>query len=82
METIYLIMPGKIGDKTLFSVVVSGNSGSDCVAQQLIGVLNINKGFRLPPYFALTAAANDPGFIKSIPGIDKRAKIFAKNIKR
>jgi hypothetical protein len=50
----------KFGDKTLFSVVVSGNSGSDCVAKQLIGALNINKGFRLPPYFALTATANDP----------------------
>ena len=35
----------KFGDKTLFSIVVSGNSGSDCVAKQLIGALNINKGF-------------------------------------
>lgn len=34
----------KFGEKTLFSVVVSGNSGSDCVAKQLIGALNINKG--------------------------------------
>ncbi|GAF92126.1 unnamed protein product, partial [marine sediment metagenome] len=37
----------KFGDKTLFSVVVSGNSGSDCVDKQLTGALNINKGFRL-----------------------------------
>ena len=72
----------KFGDKTLFSVVVSGNSGSDCVAKQLIGALNINKGFRLPPYFALTATANDPGSIMNVLGIDKKAKEFAENIKR
>jgi hypothetical protein len=72
----------KFGDKTLFSVVVSGNSGSDCVAKQLMGALNINKGFRLPPYFALTATANDPGSIMSVLGIDKKAKEFTENIKR
>ena len=72
----------KFGDKTLFSIVVSGNSGSDCVAKQLIGALNINKGFRLPPYFVLTATANDPGSIRNIPGIDKKAKKFAENIRR
>ena len=72
----------KFGDKTLFSLVVSGNSGSDCVAKQLIGALNINKGFRLPPYFTLTATANDPGSIMNILGIDKKAKEFAENIER
>jgi len=72
----------KFGNKTIFSIVVSGNSGSDCVAKQLIGALNINKGFRLPPYFVLTAIANDPGSVKSIPGIDKRVKKFAENIRR
>lgn len=72
----------KFGDKTLFSVVVSGNSGSDCVAKQLIGALNINKGFRLPPYFALTATANDPGSIMNVREIDKKVKEFAENIKR
>jgi len=72
----------EFGDKTLFSIVVSGNSGSDCVAKQLIGALNINKGFRLPPYFALTATANDPGAIIDVLGIDQKAKKFAENIKR
>ena len=72
----------KFGDKTLFSLVVSGNSGSDCVAKQLIGALNINKGFRLPPYFTLIATANDPGSIMKVPGIDQKAKEFAENIKR
>ncbi|MHC2994811.1 MAG: NAD(P)H-dependent oxidoreductase [Candidatus Atribacteria bacterium] len=70
----------KFWDKTLFSIVVSGNSGSDCVAEQLLGALNINKGFRLPPYFALMATANDPGVIKKVQGIEEKAKVFAKNI--
>lgn len=72
----------EFGDKTLFSIIVSGNSGSDCVVKQLIGALNINKGFRLPPYFTLTATANDPGSVKSIPEIDRRAKKFAEDIRR
>lgn len=72
----------KFGDKTLFSIVVSGNSGSDCVAKQLMGALNINKGFRLPPYFTFTATANDPGSIMNVLGIDKKVKEFAENIKR
>jgi len=72
----------KFGDKTLFSLVVSGNSGSDCVAKQLIGALNINKGFRLPPYFTLIATANDPGSIMKVPGIDQKATEFAENIKK
>ncbi|MCT4607277.1 MAG: NAD(P)H-dependent oxidoreductase [Marinisporobacter sp.] len=67
-------------DKSLFSVIVSGNSGSDSVAKQLIDALNINKGFRLPPYFALMATANDPKTVQYIPEIEEKAKIFARNI--
>jgi len=72
----------KFGDKTLFSIVVSRNSGSDCVAKQLMGALNINKGFRLPPYFTLTATANDPKSIMNVLGINKKVKKFAENIKK
>lgn len=72
----------KFFDKTLFSVIVSGNSGSDSVARQLIGALNINKSFRLAPYFAIMATANAPGAVKEIPGIEERAKEFAENIRR
>lgn len=69
-------------DKTLFSVIVSGNSGSDSVAKQLIDALNMNKGFRLPPYFALLATANDPKAVEFIPNIEEKAKIFSENIIR
>lgn len=66
--------------KSFFSVIVSGNSGGDSVAKQLIDSLCINKGFILPPRAALFATANDPGSVYGIPGIDKSAEIFAANI--
>jgi len=72
----------KFWDKSLFSIIVSGNSGSDCVAEQLLGALNINKGFRLPPYFALMATANDPGAIRKVQGIEKEAERFAQNMRK
>lgn len=68
-------------NKSIFSVIVSGNSGSDSISKQLIGALNINKGFRLPPYYSIMAIANDPGAIFDIPEIDERTKNFAENIK-
>ena len=52
--------------KYMFAVIVSGNSGSDSVAKQLIGALSINKGFRLPPYFSIRAIANDPKSIYKV----------------
>lgn len=66
--------------KTLFSIIVSGNSGSDSVARQLLGALCINKGFNLPPHFSLMATANNPGSISQVPGIEASAKTFAENI--
>lgn len=64
-------------DKYIFSIIVSGNSGCDSVARQLIGSLNINKGFRLPPYFAMMSTANDPGSIYKVPGIEIMAQKYA-----
>lgn len=69
-------------NKNLFAVIVSGNSGSDSIAKQLIGSLNINKGFRLPPNFAIMSTANDPGSIKKVNGIEKKAEEFAFNIRK
>jgi len=67
-------------DKMCFAVVVSGNSGSDSVTKQLIGALNINKGFQLPPYFSIMATANDPLKVLELEGIDDKAKKMALNI--
>lgn len=72
----------KFYDKTLFSIIVSGYSGGDALAKQLISSLNMNKTFRLPPYFSLMATANDKGAIKNVSNIENLAKEFALNIMR
>lgn len=68
-------------DKALFAVVVSGYSGSDIVAEQLIAALNMNKTFYLPPRFALLETANNAGQAVRLPGIEERIRTFAENIK-
>lgn len=72
----------KFYDKYLYSIIVSGFSGSDIIAQQLISSLNINKTFMLPPEFALMETANDFGEIEKVENIKEKAKEFADNIKR
>jgi multimeric flavodoxin WrbA len=67
-------------NKALFGIVISGNSGSDSVAKQLIGALNINKGFRLPPNSIITETANNPKAIFEVPDIELKAKAFAATI--
>jgi len=69
-------------NKSIFTVVVSGNSGSDSIGKQLIGALNINKGFRLPANFAIMEIANDPLAIFKVLNIEEKSKIFAENIKK
>ena len=64
-------------DKAVFALVVSGYSGSDTVARQLISALNMNKSFYLPPRFALLETANAPGEALSAPGIQGRLDRFA-----
>ncbi|WP_326909969.1 flavodoxin family protein [Sedimentibacter sp. MB31-C6] len=72
----------KFYDKYIFSIIVSGHSGSDILAQQLISALNINKTFMLPPKFALMETANDIGEIKGVDNIKEKAAEFAKNIRK
>lgn len=67
-------------DKALFGIVVSGYSGGDIVARQLVSALCMNKGFYLPPRFCLMETANDAGAAMKLPGIEKRLDAFAKNI--
>lgn len=72
----------KFYDKSLYSIIVSGYSGGDALAKQLISSLNMNKTFKLPPYFSLMAIANDYGTLQYIPNIKDKAKEFAMNILR
>lgn len=68
-------------DKYLFGIIVSGYSGGDILAEQLISGLNMNKTFILPENFAMFETANAPDSIRSIVGIKERAEAFAERIK-
>ncbi len=66
--------------KLLFGIVVSGYSGSDLVAEQLLGALCLNKSFTLPPRCCLLVTANDPGQAMHLPGIDEKIQTLAEQI--
>lgn len=76
-----LFRKNRFYDKNVFAIVVSGYSGSDIVAQQIISALNMNKSFALPGRFAMLETANDPGSILQVQGIRERAADFAAHIK-
>ena len=67
-------------DKCLFALIVSGYSGGDILARQLIGGLNMNKSFILPGNFALLETANEPGSVLKNPDIQQKAGAFAQNM--
>lgn len=69
-------------DKRLFGLVVSGYSGGDLLARQLISALNMNKSFFLPPHFCLLETANERGSLVRLPGIEGRAADFARQIEK
>lgn len=75
-----LIRQTNFYDKYLFGVIVSGYSGGDIVAEQLIAGLNMNKTFILPSGFAIMETANNPGSILESSGILRRAESFAKGM--
>lgn len=64
-------------EKQLYAVIVSGYSGSDIIAQQVIGALCLNKTFALPPRFCLMQTANNPGEAMQAEGIYERIDEFA-----
>ena len=67
-------------DKAVFGIVVSGYSGSDTVARQVISAMNMNKSFYLPRRFALLETANNPGEAVALPGVTDRLDDFARHI--
>ena len=76
-----LLRKTKFYDKYLFGLIVSGYSGGDIVAQQLISGLNMNKTFMLPSRFAMMETANKGNSLVQIEGIEERAAAFAQNMK-
>lgn len=77
-----LLVYNNLYDKYLYAVVVSGYSGSDLVAEQVLGALCLNKTFMLPPRFCLLQTANDPGDAMRAPGMPERIKAFADAMRR
>ena len=72
-----LFRQSKFYEKRLYAIIVSGYSGGDIVAQQLISALCMNKSFYLPAYFCMMETANDAKSILLLNNIQERAMIFA-----
>lgn len=62
--------------KRLYGLIVSGYSGGDLIARQLISGLNMNKSFYLPPRFCMLETANEKGSLIRLPGIAARGAAF------
>ncbi len=67
-------------DKAMFAIIVSGYSGSDLIAGQLITALNMNKTFYLPGNFCMMETGNTPGSAMQSDGIQNRINSFASRI--
>ena len=67
-------------EKRLYGIIVSGYSGGDLIARQLISALNMNKSFFLPPRFCLLETANEKGSLRRLPGIEESGLDFAGRI--
>ena len=75
-----LFRQNRFYDKRLFGLVVSGYSGGDLLARQLISALNMNKSFFLPPHFCLLETANERGSLVKLPHIADEAAQFAQRM--
>ena len=67
-----LLLQCDLSEKQLYSVIVSGYSGGDLVARQLLGAMCLNKTVSLPPRFCLLETANDLPTAQALPGIAGR----------
>lgn len=78
----YLSNTGRIAQQVLYAVIVSGYSGGDLLARQLLNALCLNKNFKLPPAFAFMETANRPLSIMEVPNIQEHAAAYAARINR
>ena len=77
-----LLVRQDLFNKYLFGIVVSGYSGSDLVAKQLLGAMCFNKTAILPPEFCLMQTAHDAGSASHAEGIGEKLDRFSENISR
>ena len=66
--------------KKVFALVISGYSGGDIVAEQVIGAMNFNKNFFLPGNFAMVETANNPGTVLQVDNLSEKVEAFAKRM--
>lgn len=75
-----LYRQGPFSEKRLYAMIVSGYSGGDLIARQLISALNMNKSFYLPPRFCILETANEKGSLRRLPGIEEKGREFLSRI--
>lgn len=75
-----LLLHSDLYDKYLFGLIVSGYSGGDLVAKQLLGAMCLNKTAMLPPRFCNLQTANDLRAIERVPQIEEKIGSFAQNV--
>lgn len=66
----------------LAAVVVSGYSGGDIVARQLVGAMSLNRGCALPPDCCLMQTAHDPGDALKAFGVEALLDRYADGLRR
>ena len=76
-----LVLKQDLGEKYLAAVVVSGYSGGDLVARQLLSAMSMNRGCALPPDCCLMQTAHDPGDAMKAFGVEQLVERFAKRLK-
>lgn len=76
-----LLLQSELYDKYLFGIVVSGYSGGDLVARQLLGAMCLNKTAMLPPRFCLLRTANDLPTAQHAPNAAQSMDEFAQRIR-
>ena len=75
-----LFRQSRFYDKRLYGLIVSGYSGGDLIARQLISALNMNKSFYLPPRFCMLETANEKGSLVRLPGVAERGAAFGRRM--
>ena len=76
-----LVVQQELRDTYLAAVVVSGYSGGDIVARQLLGAMSLNRGCILPPDFCLLQTAHDPGDAMKAPSAAAETERFARRLR-
>ncbi len=75
-----LFRQSRFYEKRLYGLIVSGYSGGDLIARQLISALNMNKSIYLPPRFCMLETANEKGSLVRLPGIAERGAAFGRRM--